>query len=65
LKEGFYNENSKRNDTQLRTHSTGRDISENGNNNVVAKYEGKKYTAVNNPFSGLYYVDDVYGAIAE
>lgn len=38
-------------------------ISEQGFNNVVAEYNGKRYTAIFNPFSGLYYVDDVYGKI--
>ena len=38
-------------------------ISENGNNNVIAEYNGIRYTAVYNPFNGLYYVDDVYGRI--
>lgn len=38
-------------------------ISENGCNNVVAEYNGKRYTAVYNGFTGMYYVDDVYGAI--
>jgi hypothetical protein len=40
-------------------------ISENGCNNVVAEYNGKKCTAVFNGFVGLYYVDDVYGVIEE
>lgn len=38
-------------------------ISENGNNNVIAEYKGKKYTAVYNIFIGLYYVDDIYGEV--
>lgn len=38
-------------------------IRENGINNVIAEYKGKKCTAVFNPFSGLYYVDDIYGVI--
>jgi hypothetical protein len=38
-------------------------ISENGNNDVVAEYKGKKCTAIFNPFSCCYYVDDVYGVI--
>jgi hypothetical protein len=40
-------------------------ISENGNNNVIAEYNGVKCTAVFNPFVGLYYVDDIYGIIAQ
>lgn len=39
-------------------------ISENGNNDVVAEYDGKRCTAIFNPFVGMYYVDDVYGVIA-
>jgi len=51
-------------------HSLGRTdevtiVSENGCNNVIAEYKGKRYTAVFNGFSGLYYVDDVYGEIKE
>lgn len=38
-------------------------VIENGNNNVVAEYKGKHYTAIFNPFVGLYYVDDIYGEI--
>ena len=38
-------------------------ISENGNNNVIAEYEGKQYTAIFNPFTCLYYVDNVYGEV--
>lgn len=40
-------------------------ISEDGPNNVVVEYNGKRYTAIFNPFSGLYYVDDVYGVISD
>ncbi len=40
-------------------------ISEDGPNNVVAEYQGKRCTAVFNVFSGLYSVDDVYGIISE
>lgn len=40
-------------------------ISENGCNNVVAEYNGKKCTAVYNGFVGRYYVDDVYGVISD
>ena len=35
------------------------------NNNVVAEYQCKKCTAIFNPFSGYYYVDDIYGVISE
>lgn len=40
-------------------------IAENGPNNVVAEYKNKQYTAVFNGFSGLYYVDDIYGEIGQ
>jgi hypothetical protein len=33
------------------------------NNNVVALYNGVKCSAIFNPFSNAYYVDDVYGVI--
>lgn len=29
----------------------------------VARYEGKNYTCIFNPFTGLYYVDDKYGQV--
>lgn len=35
------------------------------NNNVIAKYRGTLYTAVYNPFAGLYYVDDIYGRLED
>lgn len=35
------------------------------NNNVIAEYKGKKYTAVYNVFVNCYYVDDKYGNIEE
>lgn len=34
-------------------------------NNVIAEYQGKKCTAIFNPFVGRYYVDDKYGVIEE
>lgn len=34
-------------------------------NNVIAEYNGHKYTAVFNVFTGSYYVDDKYGLIEE
>ena len=40
-------------------------IRENGNNNVIAEYNGKTCTAVFNPFVGMYYVDDIYGVIED
>lgn len=35
------------------------------NNDVVCEYGGKLCTAVYNPFTFCYYVDDVYGVIGE
>jgi hypothetical protein len=35
------------------------------NNHVVAEYRNQRFTAIYNPFSGMYYVDDVYGKIEE
>lgn len=35
------------------------------NNHCLARYKGKLCTAIFNPFSGYYYVDDVYGVIEE
>lgn len=35
------------------------------NNHVLAEYKGQKCTAVDNPFSGYFYVDDVYGVFPE
>jgi len=31
--------------------------------NYIAKYKGKLYKAIFNPFSGYYYVDDKYGVL--
>lgn len=35
------------------------------NNDVVAKYNGVYCTAIFNPYTCLYYVDDIYGRIPE
>jgi hypothetical protein len=35
------------------------------NNNIIAEYKGKKYRAVFNVFTNLYYVDDKFGEIEE
>lgn len=40
-------------------------LHENGCNNVVAEYNGKRYTAIYNVFVGMYYVDDIYGVLLE
>lgn len=34
-----------------------------GDNEYIAEYKGKHCTAIYNPFSGYYYIDDVYGVI--
>ena len=34
-------------------------IGENDPNNVIAKYKGKRFTAIRNCFNNTYYVDDV------
>jgi hypothetical protein len=39
-------------------------LEDNGNNNVVAEYNGQRCTAIFNIFSGFYYVDDVYGKLS-
>lgn len=33
------------------------------NNHVIAEYCGKHYTAVDNPFTGLIYIDDKFGEV--
>lgn len=33
------------------------------NNHVIVQYNEKHYTAVDNPFTGLIYVDDLYGEV--
>ena len=38
-------------------------LHEKGINDVIAEYKGKRYTAIYNPFAGLYYVDDIYGML--
>ena len=40
-------------------------LHESGPNDVVAEYKGKRYTAIFNWFSGLYYVDDLYGELPD
>ena len=37
----------------------------NGSNDMVAEYKGKRFTAIFNGFVGLYYVDDIYGELAD
>lgn len=40
-------------------------VEHKNNNHCLARYNGKLCTAVFNPFSGYYYVDDIYGVIEE
>ena len=40
-------------------------LHERGANDVVAEYQGKRYTAIFNPFVGIYYVDNIYGELSE
>ena len=40
-------------------------LHEKGNNDVIAEYKGVRCTAIYNPFSGLYYVDDIYGVLPD
>ena len=40
-------------------------IERTDNNHCLARYDGKLCTAIFNPFSGYYYVDDIYGLIEE
>ena len=40
-------------------------IEHTDNNHCLARYDGKLCTAICNPFSGYYYVDDIYGVIEE
>ena len=40
-------------------------LHENGCSDVIAEYKGKRYTAIFNPFSCLYYVDDKYGVLRD
>ncbi len=38
-------------------------IKHEDNNHVIAEYNGQRYTAIFNPFVGMYYVDDIYGKL--
>jgi hypothetical protein len=49
----------------LKAKATVTIIHENGNNDVVAEYEGKRYTAVFNVFTWLYYVDNILRSVTE
>lgn len=36
-----------------------------GDNQYIAEYRGTRCTAIFNPFTGLYYVDDIYGIVGD
>lgn len=40
-------------------------LSDNGDNNIIVEYNGKKCTAIYNVFVGAYFVDDIYGIIED
>ena len=40
-------------------------LHEKNNNDVIAEYNGKRYTDIFNPFVGLFYVDDIYGVLPD
>lgn len=40
-------------------------LHEKGANDVVAEYKGIRCTAIYNPFSGLFYVDDIFGVLPD
>lgn len=54
---------------QARIHSLGGQFAEatilqyNGDSDIIVEYNGKKCTAIYNPFVCCYYVDDIYGII--
>ena len=58
-------------DTQARIHSlngsldTVTIVEHKDNNHVIAKYRGKYYKAIFNPFVDQYFVDDNFGLITD
>lgn len=40
-------------------------LSDNGDNDIIVEYNGKKCTAIYNVFAGAYFVDDIYGIIED
>ena len=36
-----------------------------GDNQYIAEYRGIRCTAIFNPFTGLYYLDDIYGIVGD
>lgn len=47
----------------LQAHDDVLILHQNSNNDIIAEYQGKRCTAIFNPFVCLYYVDDVYGVL--
>lgn len=47
----------------LKSKDTVTILHEKGNNDVVAEYNGNRFTAIFNVFVCLYYVDDIYGKL--
>lgn len=57
--------------TRARIHSLAGELAEveivekRGDNEYVALYNGKRFSAIFNPFAGCFYVEDIYGTITE
>ena len=57
--------------TRARIHSLDGQLAEveivekRGDNEYVASFDGKRCSAIFNPFAGCFYVDDIYGKITE
>ena len=57
--------------TRARIHSLSGNLADveiiekRGDNEFVAVYNGKRFSAIFNPFVGCFYVDDIYGIINE
>ena len=49
----------------LKLEDTATILHENGPNDVATEYKGVRYTAIYNPFVGLYYVDNIYGELKD
>jgi len=47
----------------LKSQDTVTILHEKSNNDVIAEYNGQRYTAIFNPFVCMYYVDDIYGKL--
>jgi hypothetical protein len=47
----------------LKSQDTVTILHEKNNNDVIAEYNGNRYTAIFNVFVCMYYVDDIYGKL--